>query len=217
MPKELHIFDFDGSLVRTPCDTSENRRKYEKSKGMPWIIGKAQSRQLTRKFKRHIGMRRGWWGRKETLEPPLVPDPTPDELFIRPTCDSLLESKVSSECVTIIMTGRHRGIANQVMRILDDGGLVEVVRKPPKDGKLFIDSADEDVIVYFFGDDGPRPNGKKPASTLPWKIWMLEQFLDLYPETEIVRFWEDREEHVKEFRDLNDCLEQEVIVHFVED
>ena len=212
---KLQIFDFDGTLVRTPSDSPENRRKYEKAHGLPWLISKSESKQLTRKHKRHIGMRRGWWGRKETLEPPLVPDPTPADMFITSTCEALLASKADPDCATFIMTGRHRGISNQVLRILGDGGLVKVVVNPPKDDKLFIDPADEDAQVYFFGDDGPRPSGSKPASTLPWKIWMIDQFLLLYPETQLVEIWEDRPEHVEEFRQLNSCIEPQVKVHFV--
>jgi hypothetical protein len=212
---KLNIFDFDGTLVRTPCDTPENRRKYEEAHGLPWLISKSQSVQLTRKHKRHIGIRRGWWGRRETLEPPLVPDPTPADLFITSTCKALLASKADPDCVSIVMTGRHRGISNQVLRILDDGGLVKVVRRPSQGDKLFIDLADENLQVYFFGDDGPRPNGNKPTSTLPWKIWMIDQFLSIYPETQLLEIWEDRIEHVEEFRQLNNCIEPNVEVHFV--
>ena len=46
MPTQLHIFDFDGTLANTPLDTPENRRKYEKSKGIPWIIDKKLSAKL---------------------------------------------------------------------------------------------------------------------------------------------------------------------------
>lgn len=216
MPKLLHIFDFDGTIARTPCDTSENRKLFQKETGLPWVISKAEAAHLTKKHGRFIGMRNGWWGRKETLEPPLVPDPAPASLFNQQVCKEFLESKADANIATVIMTGRHRGISNQVLRILGDGGLVKVERKPPKDGKLFIELADPDVQVYFLGDDGPRPKGNKPAVTLEWKIWMLEQFLELYPETETVKFWEDRAEHVHEFQQLQSCLAQTIVVEFVQ-
>ena len=215
MIRQINVFDFDGTLARTPCDTPENRKFYQKQTGLPWVITKAESAHLTKKHGRFIGMRNGWFGRKETLEPPLVPDPAPASLFVEAVCKELLESKANPDAVTIIMTGRHRGISNQVLRILGDGGLVKVDRQPSKDDKLFVNLADPDVQVYFLGDDGPCPKGTKPNTTLEWKIWMIDQFLALYPETEVLKLWEDREEHVHEFQQLQSCLEQTVIVEFV--
>ena len=216
MPSHLNIFDFDGTIAHTPCDNAENRSLYQKETGIPWVISKADSVHLTKKHGRFIGPRTGWWGRRETLEPPLVPDPTPENMFNPHVCKEFLASKVDPEIVTIIMTGRHRGISNQVLRILGDGGLVNVVRKPPKDDKLFIELADADVQVYFLGDDGPRPKGNKPSSTLEWKIWMLDQFLEVFPELKTIKFWEDRAEHVQAFQQLDECLDQKVLVEFVQ-
>jgi hypothetical protein len=215
MVHALHLFDFDGTLANTPADTPENKRKYEEDQGIPWLISKTMSKQLTRKHKRTIPVRRGWWGRKETLQPPLVPDPAPAELFNKEVCDTFLESKNNDDALTLIMTGRHKGIGHNVLRILDDGGLVKINKVRSQDGKLHVQQIDDQVAVYFFGDDGPLPTSRKPQSTLPWKVWMMEQFLDIYREIQIVEWWEDREEHVREFRDLNNCIEQDVKVHHV--
>ena len=123
MATQLDIFDFDGTLFRNPHDSPENRLKYEKATGLPWAINKEQSLELTKKHGKFIGVRRGWYGRKETLEPPLVPDPAPKSFFIPEPCEALLKSKVDPDTITVLMTGRHAGIKNQVLRIAGDGGV----------------------------------------------------------------------------------------------
>ena len=213
MPTQLDIFDFDGTLVRTPLDTSENRRKYEKDKGLPWIINKDLSRKLSAKHGKHIGMRRGWFGRKETLEPPLVPNPTPKDLFIREACDAFLASKAAEDSITMLMTGRHAGIMSQVLRICGDGKLIEIKNRGVKDGKLFVDCVDPKVVCWFMGQNGPDPEGHKPNETLPWKMWIIEQYVRLYPDLETINIWEDRSEHIKEFKELGELMDQTVVVH----
>ena len=160
-------------------------------------------------------MRRGWYGRKETLEPPLTPNPAPKELFIREACDAFLESKKSEDSMTILMTGRHAGISAQVLRICGDGKLFQVKNRGVKQGKLFVDNVDPDVVCWFMGQNGPDPVGNKPNETLPWKMWIVEQYVRLYSDLQKITFWEDREEHVKEFRELDELFEQTVIVHHI--
>lgn len=215
MPHKLQIFDFDGTLFRNPLDTPENRKLYEKSTGLPWIIDKDLSRQLSKKHGRFIGIRRGWYGRAETLEPPLVPDPAPVNLFIQKACDAFLASKKDPESVTVLLTGRHAGIRHQVLRICGDGKLLKVRRKISKDGKLFVENLEPDVQTWFMGQDGPAPKGQKPTETLPWKIYMVEQFISIFPEVEQIEFWEDRDEHVIEFEALGDVLQKEITVHHI--
>jgi len=216
MLTQLHIFDFDGTLVNTPLDTEENRRKYEKSKGLPWIINKELSRKLTAKHRKHIGMRRGWFGRRETLEPPLVPDPAPISIFVQEICDEFRASKANEDAITLIMTGRHAGIMAQVLRICGDGKLIDIKRKGVKDGKLYIDSIDADVTCWFMGQNGPDPEGRKPNETLPWKFWIIEQYVRLFPELEGIEIWEDREEHVKAFQELDELLDQTVVINHIQ-
>ena len=215
MPTQLDVFDFDGTLVRTPLDTPENRRKYEKAKGLPWVINKELSRKLSAKHRKHVGMRRGWFGRRETLEPPLVPDPTPVSLFVQEVCDEFRQSKADSDALTLLLTGRHAGIMAQVLRICSDGKLIEVKRKGVKDGKLYIDNIDPNVVCLFMGQNGPDPQGTKPNETLPWKVWIIEQYIRLYSDIEKIVFWEDRAEHVKEFEELDELLDQTVVVKHI--
>ena len=55
--RELHVWDFDGTLVNTPVPDT-GRAQYERETGHPWP-------------------HRGWWGRAESLEPPLTWEPGP--------------------------------------------------------------------------------------------------------------------------------------------
>lgn len=204
--QNLDVFDFDNTLFDTPTDTPENRRKYEEATGLPWVIDKQRARFLSKKLGRHVGMRRGWWGRPETLEPPLVPSPAPQEMFLSKVCDAFHKSKADPNTITMVLTGRYLGLASHVLRILGDGGLVKVT----KQGDRYL-SEDPDVVCMFLGDNGPKPQGTKPAETLPWKFWILEQYVDLYPLRRI-RIWDDREEHVTEFEKFH-VVEELVVYH----
>ena len=221
---KLHIFDFDGTLCNTPLDTPDNRKKYEKVHGIPWIIDKSLAESLSKKLKRRVGMRRGWFGRAETLEPPLVPDPAPSSMFIHPVCDIYHRSKTDPDAITIIMTGRHAGMKNHVLRILDDGGLVKCERTHAKsDGKLWVANVDPHVQVYCLGEDGPymQDAGTKQPDTLPWKIWIMRQFLRLHRDIDVLEIWEDRDAHVSAFYDFMATIQQLSFdgsqVHYVPD
>jgi len=210
----FNCFDFDGTLFRSPTDTSYNRKLYEKETGMPWIISKTDSLRLSKEQGKFVGMRNGWFGRAETLLPPLVPDPAPADWFIREVCDALLESKSCSETLTVIMTGRHQGLWEQVLRILRQG---ELVSCEMKNGKYVM--ADPSVKLLLYGSDGPAIQGAGPKptdGTLSWKVWMIDKFLLMYPEITRVQIWEDRPEHVKEFEALREVLAPELVVTHVQ-
>ena len=211
----IDVFDFDGTIFNSPVDSRENHEIYEKATGIPWLIDKELSRKLTKEHGKFIPMRRGWWGRPETLEPPLVPVPAPKELFNKDVCKAFFESKKDPDALTMILTGRHAGLKGQVLRICDEGGLVAVEKRQSKEGKTYYDVADENVICHFLGEDGPKPKGQKPGETFPWKVWLIEQFVKLH-EVEKVQFWEDRKEHVTKFKELNGVLASEVVVYEVE-
>jgi hypothetical protein len=203
MPLKLDVFDFDGTLFHSPLDTPENRQKYERATGLPWLIDKEKSRELSKKHGKFIGMRRGWWGRGETLEPPLVAVPAPLEWFAEKPCADFRASKADPEALTTIMTGRYAKLRPHVLRILDEGGLVNVRRKHSKDGTLFCTVEDIDVQVFCLGEDGPGGSKDKPGDTFPWKVWMIQQFLETHPDITEVRIWEDREEHIVKFKELD--------------
>lgn len=214
MLTKLDVFDFDGTLFHSPADTPENKAKYERATGIPWVIDKQASRDLSARLGRHVPMRRGWWGKAETLEPPLVPDPAPKEWFIKDSVEALLKSKAHPDTMTLIMTGRHVGLKERVYRILHDGQLARIEKSSSPKGD-FYRWADSDCIIKFLGDRGPVHDDNKPSETFPWKVWILEQYVDLYPSIKTVEIWEDRSEHVEKFRELDGALAETVIVNHV--
>jgi hypothetical protein len=214
MFRKLTIFDFDGTIFRSPTDSLENRAKFEKHTKIPWLVNKKMSRELSDKLGKHVGMRSGWWGRAETLEPPLVPSPAPAEWFVPEVRKALEESKADVASLSLIMTGRHGGLRNHVSRILHEGKLVKFEIKE-KDGRPRYDWKDDQIVGYFLGDDGPSHKENKPSETLPWKLWIIQQFIELHASIETIEIWEDRLEHVEKFNELSSKLPQEIIVHHV--
>lgn len=213
--KKINIFDLDGTLWRNPLDTPENRKAYEKATGIPWVLTKDMARQLTKKHKKPFTERRGWYGRKETMEPPLVPDPVPPEFYIDSVVQQFLASKADPEALTIVMTGRYKGLLPQVLRILGDGNLCLVENKISQSGEVFRTLVDPDVTLLLLGMIGPKPGKTPDSGTLPWKIDIIDQYLQVHEDCELLEIWEDRAEHRDSFQELNDLYEPEVVVHFV--
>lgn len=196
---ELHIYDFDGTLFKSPTDTIENRKRYEELTGIPWVITKEKSFELSEKLGKEIKPRSGWWGQPETLEPPMVPNPAPLDWFNESVVNSFLASKANKQVVTLILTGRHSGLRKYVERICNDGNLL--------DGR---------VTLYCMGENGPNPITKKPNKTLPWKLWIVKQYLTIYPTIEKTEFWEDRKDHFEELENLKDSICKYVSINFIE-
>lgn len=212
MKKELHIFDFDGTLFDSPIDTEENRSFYTKETGIPWVIDEKLAEKLSEEKGTKFRTRKGWYGRVETLQPPLVPDPAPQSMWIEETVNQFFQSKNDPNSTTVIMTGRHSGIQGAVLRILMDGGLVNVLKK----GEKYLQS-DPNVNCLFRGQTGPAVKARPMPNedTISWKLWIIEKYTDMIPFKKLV-VWEDREEHVATFKELNDILDLEVVVNHVQ-
>lgn len=99
----LFIFDFDGTLAWTP-GPEEGRRLYESQTGRVWRW-------------------EGWWGRPESLLPPVVPDPTPNHLRNEPVIQELHRAWADPDSRAIVLTGRACHLRGEVYRILRDFGL----------------------------------------------------------------------------------------------
>ena len=214
MITKLDIFDFDGTLFRSPVDSKSNRDLYEKHTGVPWELNKQQANEFSKKTGLRFGIRHGWYGRAETLEPPLVPIPAPQEMWIKDVVEQFFQSKNCKNTLTVIMTGRHAGIQGSVLRILHEGNLVNV---EIRGGKYF--HADADVTCLFRGMSGPAVKSRPMPNddTISWKLWIIEKYLDLIPELENVNIWEDRDEHVASFKEFGEILEQNFVVNHVKD
>lgn len=204
--KYLDIFDLDGTLWKNPVDTPETRKQYEKATGIPWAISKSLSKELSAKHGRFIGPRQGWYGRVETMQPPLCPDPLTPEWFITETVEALRKSTADSSRATVIMTGRHAGMAQAVYRVIHDGKLAQV----EKVGNGTFRWTDPKVQLFLLGNDGPAiklAQGPKPQETFPWKKWIINQFVALWTDLEEIHIWEDRDEHVVSFGELQPELD----------
>jgi|688.fasta_scaffold23901_10 hypothetical protein len=201
MFQEIHIFDFDGTLFKSPVNSPENIKMYEETTGIPWIIDKDKSIELTEKLGIPIKTRSGWFGRSETLKPPIVPSPAPLEWFNPHVVAEFIKSKSDENMMTCLMTGRHLGLKKYVIRIC-------------KEGNLFQD--ENEVSCFFSGEDGPDPQGEKPKDTLGWKLWIARQLLKTNSGVKRLVFWEDRTEHVQPFLDLQkEGFTEEVVVNHV--
>lgn len=218
MVKMLRIFDFDGTLCDTPANTPENKKLYEKHTGLPWDISKDDAVRLSRRLGRPVNPRRGWWGRAESLQPPIVPDPAPLDLWVQSTVDTFEANYDEPETYTVLLTGRHAGLEQEVLRIVHQGPLnhLQLVERT-EDPKYRYRWVAENAACHLLGNNGPCPDmvGPKPADTYPWKVWIIQQYRLVYPELEAIVIWEDRDEHVEMFRTLNDEFQESVTVYHV--
>lgn len=96
----LHIFDFDGTLVRTP-GPDEGKHKYFQETGRQWSGG--------------------WWGRPASLSPPVVESPFPASRVVVSVFDEMENVMTRSQtAVGIVVTGRIKPCRDAVIRILDE-------------------------------------------------------------------------------------------------
>jgi hypothetical protein len=96
--EELLVYDFDGTLADTPTPVA-GKELYWKKTGEAWP---------------HVG----WWGRKESLEPPL-------EVLPGPAWPSYVENRSRTDCVRIMMTGRVCKLSARVKECLRQLGATE--------------------------------------------------------------------------------------------
>lgn len=156
--KRLKIFDFDGTLARTPL-----------------------------KPKNWVG---GWWGRKESLLPPHLPlsknikEEMPN--FIDPKIhEEYMKAIGEPDTLAVFMTGRHAGLKWIVLELLAAFGI------DPE--------GCEKRRAYFVSGKG---------DTLQIKLANIEKLVLEFPDVVEIEMWEDRNEHVIEFRKFNEHLKK---------
>lgn len=114
----LHVFDFDGTLVRTPGPV-EGKERYKLVTGTQW--------------------KGGWWARAGSLLPPVLESPMHQSRIVKSVLEQMEEVMTRSQtAVGIVVTGRIEPVREPVLRILDEICVV--------DGKPFIDH--EAVITH---------------------------------------------------------------------
>lgn len=189
---KLEIFDFDGTLVYSPL-----RQTFMSVKG----LGKGTALQLYDKWlaqnKKPKRKWTGWFGRKETLLHPIFPRPLQENMLNKEIADLFVKSKENSDVLTWMMTGRHAGIAQQVLDILIGYKLLTKN-----------DLASRRVETLF----------ATRTPTIDWKKdKMLEGVIDY--DIKHVTIWEDRSEHLEIFEDFGktDLVELgcELVIHEV--
>lgn len=160
----IAIYDFDGTLFLSP-DREQGEAVYFESTGQMFPFG-------------------GWWGRPETLMPPIVPDKPGDEWFIQHTIDAFRKDSENEDTECILMTGRPFKIRKRVIEICEN-----------KDLKF---------DAHFFRG---QP-GSKGRDTLQIKSNFITEDL-MHQELRIIEIHEDRPEHVSGFLDLAKKMKKE--------
>jgi len=150
----LSVFDFDGTLFASP---EEERAKelYFEAMGRLWP-------------------HQGYWGRAESLQHPIIPDPIPKEMFIGPVVDRYREDFKDKNKKVVLMTGRPYKNRKHVQRILASNQI----------------SFHEE---YYRGQPG-----SKGRNTLEIKMNFIKDHL-IHDELEIIEIWEDRVDHLSAF------------------
>jgi hypothetical protein len=160
--KRLAIFDFDGTLVLTP-EREDGIRIWKEQKGFIWP-------------------HRGYWGRRESLEAPILPWPPAQELLQQHIADQFHQAKTDGETYTVLMTGRHGGLEKHVQRILDHYGLYA-------DAEFF--KAHPSLVNH---PKYPRQSDE----TFDYKWHVICDRL-LHPGIQILEIWEDQERWLRKF------------------
>lgn len=187
----LHVFDFDGTLVRTP-GPEEGKRTYLLATGKIW--------------------KGGWWGRPESLSPPVVQSPIPQTHVINSVFSELEEVVTRSQtAVAVVVTGRIKPLRPSVLRILDEV-CVSRQNDTVSRGHSFLH---HDAIIT-------HPGGA--IQTLDFKQQLFKQLLTSDPlvqcDIKQLHIWEDRQEHAEVFSttftdEVRTLANVETTVHFV--
>lgn len=163
----LHVFDFDNTLVRTP-DMEQGVAAYRAATGQEWPF-------------------KGWWGREESLQPPVVPQPLPKSFVIRSVFDELEDITMRAQtAAAVVVTGRLGKLRSSVLRVLH-----EAARAHTGEEESFL----SDEVLFN------HPGGG--LSTLNYKMGLIEALVREGPaqlkSAKEIHIWEDRKEHAREF------------------
>lgn len=149
------IYDFDNTLFQSP--TKEvGEPLYQQHHGTPWP-------------------HRGWWGRVETLMPPIVSDPITEEHFVRSVLDAYRVDRQCENTNVYLMTGRPFKLEKRIREILAAVNC----------------TFDE----YFYRGQKDAPNF---GDTFDIKTHLIRNRI-VHPGLETLEIWEDRPEHMVKF------------------
>lgn len=180
--KRLVVYDFDGTIANVP----ERPKSWEGS---------------------------DWWGHPDSLSAPHYQGTVNQEVV-----DAFRQDQSDPETHVILLTGRRGVISPQVRQVLKSQGLFGR-RMIPDSNKGVLDKykqvlanghdalhPDEHVghEEYYSGDhsteaDYPKTaKGKPDGTTLAHKMYIIQSKM-VHPGTEVVEFWDDRDDHMPHF------------------
>lgn len=190
----LHIFDFDGTLVRTPAP-EEGKPKYLAATGTPW--------------------KGGWWGREGSLSPPVVEQPFPQSRVVTTVFDELEQVVTASQTsVAVVVTGRIKHLRSPVLRILDDICTPRVAASGEQPPHSFLHHS----AVFM------HPGGSQSTLEFKTHLFteLLTSGPLLRCNVRHLHIWEDRKAHAETFAttfadQLRATTSVDTTVHFVPD
>lgn len=153
---KLAIYDFDGTLFDSP-DRNKGEKFYVEHTGFQFPF-------------------KGWWGRPESLNPPIVPQNPNSNWFFGKPLESYKKNS-TGDVIIVLMTGRPFKLRNRIQEILKTQSL-------------------EFDIEIFRGMKGQIGN-----DTIQIKLFELNKILNQFPISS-VEMWEDRTEHMIEFENF---------------
>lgn len=151
---KLVVYDFDGTLFHSP-EPEEGKKLYQDLTGAEWPY-------------------KGWWGRVETLSPPLVPEVPGPEWYILKTVSKCKADLADAKTSVVLMTGRPSHFRRRVENILHLAGL--------------------EMDGYFFSG---QP-GAQGASTFEVKWNFISRLLN--PNYRNLEIHEDRPDQIEKFK-----------------
>lgn len=155
--KRVVIYDFDGTLFNSP-DREAGETTYFEATGKMFPF-------------------QGWWGRLETLMPPIVPEKPGAEWLIKDTVEAYRQDAQDENTELILMTGRPFKIRKRVIEICESHDL-------------------KFHAHYFRGQPGQRGR-----DTFEIKCnFIIEDII--HDNLEVLEIWEDRPEHTSEFLNI---------------
>ena len=101
--KSLVVFDFDGTIFRSP-DKQSGEQAYRRATGKDWP-------------------HKGWWGRTESLMPPVVPLRPDPSWYLDDVVRAHKRHSGDPHSRVVLMTGRHAGFKQRVLELLDNAGI----------------------------------------------------------------------------------------------
>ena len=158
MKTRIVIYDFDGTIFHSP-EREEGETSYFNATGEFYPYA-------------------GWWGRNETLTPPIVPETPDTSWYLEETVESCKADFIREDTEVILMTGRPYKLRHRILELCEHANLK--------------------FDRHFFKG---QP-GQKGTDTFDVKRNFIQDHI-LHPNLKFLEIWEDRPEHVSNFVNIS--------------